>query len=74
MSNRALMVILAAIAFGSLVLLFDSIVTSIATTQLHMIEGRVDQARFIYAFGAVGAGMGLVLVGFLDLSRPRRDR
>jgi hypothetical protein len=69
MSDRAIILILGAIGFGSLLLLFDSVVTSVATDGLQMTAMRIAQAQVIYLFGAVGAALGLLLVGFLSLGR-----
>lgn len=74
MSTRSIMMALAAIGGGSLLLLFDSVVTSIATAELQMTAERIGQAQFIYVFGAVGAAIGLILVGFLDAAAaPARE-
>jgi hypothetical protein len=70
MSDRVIMLILGAIGFGSLLLLFDSVVTSVATAGLQMTAMRVEQAQVIYLFGAVGSALGLLLVGFVSLGRP----
>ena len=72
MSDRVILLILGAISFGCLLLLFDSVVTSAATAGLQMTTMRVEQARVIYLFGAVGSALGMLLVGFLGLGRPGR--
>lgn len=66
MSTRAIMVALAVVGFGSLLLLLDSMVTSVATSELQMTDARVSQARIVYIFGAIGSAVGLILVGFVD--------
>jgi hypothetical protein len=64
MTTRHVLIALYAVAIGCLVLMFDAIVTTKVSSMLDLAAGKIDQAVVVYAFGAIGAVLGLVLVGF----------
>jgi len=68
-SGRTILVILYAVAIACLLLLFDTVVTTATSSVLHMTQAKTSQAQVVYLFGAVGAALGLVLVGFTSLGR-----
>ena len=69
MSGRTILIGLYAVAIACLLLLFDTLVTAATSSALHMTDAKSGQAQVVYLFGAVGAALGLVLVGFTSLGR-----
>jgi hypothetical protein len=78
MTTRHVLIALYAVAIGCLVLLFDAVVTTKVSSVLDLAVGKIDQAVIVYAFGAIGAVLGLVLVGFTgrgaEIAAERRGR
>ena len=74
MTNAQLVVVMLAIVLVSVVMLVDTVLGASTGAIVEMVPERTGQARLVYAFGAVGAALGLALIAVSEERIGRRRK